>query len=84
MLTTTSRVRTGEFANGRRRIRTTIQAHDYVCGGDDVLETLEQIEARGLQSERILLSNMKCNGWNEVVRTESWTLPLEKGDVVLS
>jgi nicotinate-nucleotide pyrophosphorylase len=48
------------------------------------VETLEQIEARGDKSDRILLDNMKCNGWNQVVRTSSFTLPLEKGDVVLS
>lgn len=50
------------------------------------IETIKEIKARGLDNERILLDNMKCNGWERVVTTTSgWkiTLPLEKNDVVL-
>lgn len=49
-------------------------------------ETLAEIEARALPSERILLENMRGNGWDAVVTTTrgwKWTQPLCKGDKVL-
>ena len=56
----------------------------YYLGGE--VETIEEIEARGDPSERILLANMRCNGWNRVVvNTNSyrWIQPLKDDDVVL-
>jgi hypothetical protein len=56
----------------------------YFLGGN--VETIDQVEQRNDPTERILLSNMKCNGWNQiVVNTNSWktTQPLRDGDVVL-
>lgn len=54
----------------------------YYLGG--VVETIEQISKRGDKKDKILLSNMQCNGWRKVIRTSSgWTLPLEYGDTVL-
>lgn len=50
------------------------------------VETLEDIERRNDPKESILLSNMRSNGWNRVVTTQTpyrWTQPLEDGDVVL-
>lgn len=49
--------------------------------------TLEEVKARNDPAERILVSNMECNGWNEVVQTITgwrWTQPLQKGDTVIS
>jgi hypothetical protein len=51
------------------------------------VETLVDIKARALPDERILISNMECNGWDRVwVATEGWrwTQPLRDGDVVIS
>lgn len=48
--------------------------------------TLEEIESRADPRDAILLNNMRCNGWKEVVTTKSgwvWTQPLYPGDVVL-
>lgn len=56
----------------------------YFLGGK--IETVDEIEARGLAGEKILLSNMKGNGYDRViVNTNSWqiTLPLNADDVVL-
>jgi len=50
------------------------------------VQSLEYLEARGRADERILVSNMKCNGWDRVVTTTKgwkWTQPLEANDVVL-
>jgi hypothetical protein len=50
------------------------------------VETLEQIEARQDPRDRILLSNMRGNGWSRVVTTTKgwrWTQPLSSGDTVL-
>lgn len=56
----------------------------YWLGGK--VETLEEIKKRKLPSEKILLSNMECNGWDRVITNTNswkWTQPLEKNDVVL-
>lgn len=56
----------------------------YYLGGE--IFTVEDIRKRNLPDERILLSNMECNGWDRiVVNTNSWkwTQPLKEGDVVL-
>ena len=51
------------------------------------VETLAEIEHRGLPNERILLDNMRCNGWDRVwTATQGWrwTQPLRPDDVVIS
>lgn len=51
------------------------------------IETLQEIEERNNPEDSILISNMKCNGWDKVaVTTKGWkgTYPLKEGDVVLS
>lgn len=56
----------------------------YYLGGK--IETLAQVKKRATEKDRILVSNMECNGWNRIVtNSNSWlvTQPLEKGDVVL-
>lgn len=56
----------------------------YYLGGR--VETLEEIKARGDPKERILISNMECNGWSKViVNDNSWrvTQPLREGDTIL-
>ena len=48
--------------------------------------TLDELIAEHNSSNRILIDNMKCNGWNSIVRiTEpyAWTQPLYDEDVVL-
>lgn len=50
------------------------------------IETVEQVEARQDPRERILLSNMKGNGWAKVVTTTKgwkWTQPFRSGDTLL-
>lgn len=50
------------------------------------VESLEEIKARQDPNDRILISNMQCNGWNRVVRTKEgwrWTQPLLDKDVVI-
>ena len=50
------------------------------------IETLEEIIAREDPDDRILISNMRCNGWDKMAVTiKGWktTQPLQKGDVVL-
>lgn len=62
----------------------TQQSAIYYLGGK--IETLAEIEARDDPSEKVLLSNMKTNGYDRVlVNTNSWkwTAPLEPGDIVL-
>jgi hypothetical protein len=57
----------------------------YWLGG--TVETLEQVEARTSDVNDILLSNMRCNGWDRIITTTNsykWTQPLGKDDIVLS
>lgn len=56
----------------------------YYLGGK--VETIEDVRERNDPRERILLSNMECNGWHKIiVNTNSWkvTQPLGDDDVVL-
>lgn len=56
----------------------------YYLGGR--IETLTDIEARGLPSERVLRSNMRTNKWDRVVTNDNswrWTQPLHENDTVL-
>jgi hypothetical protein len=51
------------------------------------VETLEEVEARNDPKERILLSNMRGNGYDRIVVTTEgwkWTQPLSANDVVLT
>lgn len=50
------------------------------------VETLAEIEARNDSSDKILISNMKCNDWDRVaVTVTGWknTHPLQGDDIVL-
>ena len=50
------------------------------------VETLAEIEKRNDPKEKILLENMRCNGWDSVVVSTKgwkWTQPLQGNDVVL-
>lgn len=50
------------------------------------VETLEEVKKRADPNERILLSNMECNGWHKIVTTmKGWkfTRPFEEKDVLL-
>ena len=55
----------------------------YYLGG--TVKTLEDVKAENDPGNRILISNMECNKWDRVIVTNGWgwTLPLEKGDIVL-
>jgi hypothetical protein len=56
----------------------------YYLGGK--VETLAQVKKRATDKDRILISNMECNGWKRIITNDnSWrmTQPLEKDDVVL-
>lgn len=56
----------------------------YHLGGK--VETLEEVEARNDPKEKILRSNMRCNGYDRIiVNDNSWrsTQPLNPDDVVL-
>lgn len=56
----------------------------YWLGGK--VETLAQVKARATEKDRILVSNMECNKYERIVTNDNswrWTMPLEKGDVVL-
>jgi len=56
----------------------------YYLGGK--VETLEEVEARARPCDRILITNMKGNGWKRVITNNNswkWTQPLEDTDIVL-
>lgn len=62
----------------------TEKSNMYYLGGDVL--TLEDVKSKNDPNDRILISNMECNGWDRiVVNNNSWkfTAPLNKGDVVL-
>jgi len=64
--------------------RETAQSNMYYVNCD--VQTLEELEERGEKEERILLQNMKTNGWDKIVTTKSgwkWSHPLQDGDIVL-
>ena len=61
------------------------QSGTYFING--VVETLEEIKAKGDPNNRILISNMECNGWDKVVTTYNpykWTQPFEANDTVVT
>lgn len=56
----------------------------YFLGG--TVETLEQVKARATDEDRILVSNMECNGYKRIITNNNswrWTQPLDDDDVVL-
>lgn len=56
----------------------------YYLGGK--VETLAQVKKRATEKERILVSNMECNGWNKIITNDNswrWTQPLKDTDIVL-
>lgn len=64
--------------------KVTKQSRMYYLGG--TIMTVKQIEALKDPGNDILLSNMRGNGWKQViVNTNSWkwVQPFEKGDVLL-
>jgi len=57
----------------------------YYLGGR--IETLAQVKARNDPKDRILISNMECNGYDRIVVNDNswrWTQPLHADDVVLN
>ena len=65
--------------------KVTQQSGTYYING--VIETLEDIKAKGDPNNRILISNMENNGWNKVVTTHSpykWTQPFGENDHIVS
>lgn len=56
----------------------------YYLGG--TILTLEEIKQKNNPSDRTLISNMECNGWDRVIENNNswkWTQPLNKDDAVL-
>lgn len=56
----------------------------YYLGGK--IETLAQVKARATKEDSILISNMECNGWNQIITNDnSWriTQALRENDIVL-
>jgi len=56
----------------------------YWLGGK--VETVEDVASRNDPEEKILLANMRGNGWEKIVTNTNswkWTQPLYKDDVVL-
>lgn len=56
----------------------------YFLGGK--VETLAEVKARATAADRILISNMECNGYARIItNANSWkmTVPLGDNDVVL-
>lgn len=50
------------------------------------VRTVEQVRKDARPDEKILLSNMECNGYSRIITSNTpwrWTQPLEDGDVVL-
>lgn len=50
------------------------------------VETLEEVEARNADDERILRENMRCNGYKRIWTSTQgwrWTQPLQDNDVVI-
>lgn len=62
----------------------THRSHMYYLGGE--VETLAQVKARALPTDRILIQNMEGNGYERIITNNNswrWTQPLRKDDVVL-
>lgn len=49
--------------------------------------SLDEIEREGNPGNRILINNMRCNGWDKIVRTMPpccWTQPFEEDDKIIT
>lgn len=78
------RFSTRERGNADLDSKVTKKSGLYWLGGK--VETLVEVKARATEKDRILVSNMECNGYERIVTNDNswrWTMPLEKGDVVL-
>lgn len=56
----------------------------YYLGGK--VRTIAEVEAENNPNDKILLSNMRSNGYNRVISTTkgwAWTQPLKDNDIVL-
>jgi hypothetical protein len=56
----------------------------YYLGGK--VETLAEVKARATDKDRILISNMECNGYDRIITSTTgykWSQALGKDDVVL-
>ena len=78
------------YFSTRERGENDLESHEakrsgrYYLGGE--IETIDDVRARNNPDERILLSNMECNGWDRIITNRnSWkiTQPLEADDTVL-
>ncbi len=57
----------------------------YYLGGEVL--TLEDVKAKNDPNDRLLISNMECNGYDKIiVNNNSWkfTAPLNRDDIVLN
>ena len=54
----------------------------YFLGGKVL--TLKGVEDENKHENSILISNMKCNGWEKVIKVKNIVQPLMEGDVVLN
>ncbi len=62
----------------------TAQSPLYWLGGK--VETLAEVKARATEKDRILVSNMEGNGYDQIITNNNswrWTMPLGADDVVL-
>jgi len=51
------------------------------------VETLAEVKKRNDPKEKILLSNMECNGYKKIVTTTTgwkWTQPFNEDDIILT
>jgi hypothetical protein len=56
----------------------------YYLGGK--VKTLKQVKDRATEDDRILISNMECNGYKRIITNTNswkWIAPLEDNDIVL-
>ena len=80
----------GFYFTTRERSEKDLDSHEtarsgtYYLGG--IVLTLEQIVAREDPDDRILIANMRSNGYDRVITGQSpweWSRPFMEGDVVL-
>ena len=64
--------------------KVTAESPLYYLGGK--VETLAEVKARATADDRILVSNMECNGYDKIITNTNswrWTQPLQPSDIVL-
>lgn len=75
---------TRERADDELDSKVTKHSFMHYLGGK--IETIEDVAKRADPKEAILLSNMRCNGWNRIITSTKgwkWTQPLNDDDIVL-